>query len=154
MRHGGGVDRLTGPELSSFVPEMRGWPADIGVIAILGGAGLFDDEGRLCLTGVRDVIAARLHQAPRLRQVVHRPGPGLGRPLWVDARRFDIADHVHICAPRRIKRTCCGHARSCASAGWTSPARCGNCGCCPAFPAAGSACSSRRTMRSPTGPPR
>ena len=100
MRHGGGVDRLTGPELSSFVPEMRGWPADIGVIAILGGAGLFDDEGRLCLTGVRDVIAARLHQAPRLRQVVHRPGPGLGRPLWVDARRFDIADHVHICALR------------------------------------------------------
>ena len=34
------MDRLTGPELSCFVPETRGWPADIGVIAILDGAGL------------------------------------------------------------------------------------------------------------------
>ena len=91
-----GVDRLTGPELSCFVPEARGWPADIGVIAVLDGAGLFDGDGRLRITDVRDAIAGRLHQAPRLHQVVYRPAPGLGRPLWVDARRFDIADHVHV----------------------------------------------------------
>jgi WS/DGAT/MGAT family acyltransferase len=96
MRDGAGVDRLSGPELSSFVPETRGWPADIGVIAILEGAGLFDGGGRLRLTGVRDAITGRLHQAPRLRQVVYRPGPGLGRPLWIDAPCFDIADHVRI----------------------------------------------------------
>ncbi len=36
-----GVDRLTGPELSCFVPEARGWPADIGVIAVLDGAGSY-----------------------------------------------------------------------------------------------------------------
>jgi len=91
-----GVDRLTGPELSCFVPEARGWPADIGVIAILDGAGLFDGDGRLRITDIRDAIAGRLHRASRLRQVVYRPAPGLGRPLWVDARRFDIADHVHV----------------------------------------------------------
>jgi len=91
-----GVDRLTGPELSCFVPEARGWPADIGVIAVLDGAGLFDGDGRLRITDIRAVIAGRLHQAPRLRQVVYRPGPGLGRPLWVDVRRFDIADHVRV----------------------------------------------------------
>jgi len=91
-----GVNRLTGPELSCFVPEARGWPADIGVIAVLDGDGLFDGDGRLRITDVRDAIAERLHQAPRLRQVVYRPGPGLGRPLWVDAPRFDIADHVHV----------------------------------------------------------
>ena len=91
-----GVDRLTGPELSCFVPETRGWPADIDVIAILDGAGLFGGDGRLRITDIRAAIAGRLHQAPRLRQVVYRPGPGLGRPLWMDARRFDITDHVHV----------------------------------------------------------
>ncbi len=100
IRDRAGVDRLTGPELTGFVPEARGWPADIGVIAILDGAGLFDGDGRLRITDVRDAIASRLHQAPRLRQVVYRPGPGLGRPLWLDVRRFDIADHVHVRALR------------------------------------------------------
>ena len=66
-----GVDRLTGPELSCFVPETRGWPADIGVIAILDGAGLFGGDGRLRITDLRAAIAGRLHQAPRLRQVVY-----------------------------------------------------------------------------------
>src|SRR5437867_892256 len=95
-----GVDRLTGPALSNFVPEERGWPADIGVIAILDGVGLFDGDGQLRIAEVRDRIAGRLHLAPRLRQVVYRPPPGLGRPLWVDARSFDVADHVHVHALR------------------------------------------------------
>jgi Wax ester synthase-like Acyl-CoA acyltransferase domain len=96
MRSAVDVDRLTGPALSNFVPEKRGWPADIGVIAVLDGAGLFDGAGRLRINDVRDRIAGRLHLAPRLRQVVYRPPPGLGRPLWVDAGSFDIADHVHV----------------------------------------------------------
>ena len=35
-----------------------------------------------------------LHLVPRFRQLLYRPRFGLGRPLWVDARSFDIADHV------------------------------------------------------------
>jgi diacylglycerol O-acyltransferase len=96
MRPAVSVDRLTGPALSNFVPEKRGWPADIGVIAVLDGARLFDGAGRLRITDVRDRIAGRLHLTPRLRQVVYRPPPGLGGPLWVDAPSFDITDHVHV----------------------------------------------------------
>jgi diacylglycerol O-acyltransferase / wax synthase len=83
------VDRLTGPALSGFVPERCGWPAYIGVIAVLEGP-------RPSLAEVQRHIAARLHRTPRLRQVVHRPKLGLGRPIWVDYPHFDIRDHVHI----------------------------------------------------------
>jgi diacylglycerol O-acyltransferase / wax synthase len=88
------VDRLTGPDLGGFVPEEFGWPAEIGLIAVLEGAPLFDGDGRLRDADVRDRIASRLHLAPRLRQVVHRPGRALGRPIWVDAPSFNITDHV------------------------------------------------------------
>jgi Wax ester synthase-like Acyl-CoA acyltransferase domain len=30
------------------------------------------------------------------RQVLYVPRPGLGRPLWVDAPAFDLADHVRV----------------------------------------------------------
>lgn len=89
-----GVDRLTGPDLGGFVPEEFGWPAEIGLIAVLEGAPLFDGDGRLRSADVRDRIASRLHLAPRLRQVVHRPERVLGRPIWVDAPSFNITDHV------------------------------------------------------------
>jgi diacylglycerol O-acyltransferase / wax synthase len=45
---------------------------------------------------IRDVIAARLHLVPRFRQPLYAPRPGLGRPLWVDAPAFDLADHVRV----------------------------------------------------------
>jgi diacylglycerol O-acyltransferase len=97
LRSAGGllrVDRLTGPDLGGFVPEKFGWPAEIGLIAVLDGAPLFDGDGRLRSADVRDRIASRLFLTPRLRQVVRRPGRLLGRPIWVDAPRFNIADHV------------------------------------------------------------
>lgn len=91
-----GVDRLTGSDLSGFVAERLGRPADIGVIGILDGVGLFDADGHLRISAVRDRVAGRLELVPRLRQVVYRPGWGLGRPVWVDARSFDITDHVRV----------------------------------------------------------
>jgi diacylglycerol O-acyltransferase len=97
LRSAGGslrVDRLTGPDLGGFVPEKFGWPAEIGLIAVLDGAPLFDGDGRLRYVDVRDRIASRLSLCPRLRQVVHRPKRALGRPIWVDAPTFNIADHV------------------------------------------------------------
>jgi diacylglycerol O-acyltransferase / wax synthase len=92
-----GVDRLTGPDLGGFVPEEFGWPAEIGLIAVLEGAPLFDGDGRLRTADVRNRIASRLHLTPRLRQVVHRPKRALGRPIWVDAPSFNITDHVRTC---------------------------------------------------------
>ncbi len=35
-----------------------------------------------------------MHLAPRVRQVLYRPGFGLGPPLWVADPRFDIDSHV------------------------------------------------------------
>jgi len=34
---------------------------------------------------------------PRLRQLLHRPPPGLGPPLWIDDPGFDVREHVRQC---------------------------------------------------------
>lgn len=90
------VDRLTVQDLGMLWPDDFGWPQDIGVIAVLDGTALLDTAGRVRTERVRDAITSRLHLVPRLRQVVHRPRPGLGRPLWADAPSFSVADHVHV----------------------------------------------------------
>ncbi len=72
----------------------RRWPQDVGAIAILDGDRLLDDGGRFRIEVVRDVVGRRVSLARRFRQVVEIPGRWQGGPLWVDAARFDIADHV------------------------------------------------------------
>jgi diacylglycerol O-acyltransferase len=113
------VDRLTGPDLSGFVPESRGWAADIGAIAVLQGAPLVDANGQLRIAKVQRRIAGRLPLAPRLRQVVTRPPWGLGRPLWVDAGSFDIDTSQSLA--RAPQASCIRRRRQRA---------CGPCGCC------------------------
>ena len=71
---------------------------DIGALALLDGTRLLDAEGRFRLEVVREAISRHLPRTPRLRQVLHVPGPGLGGPLWVDAPAFDLAEHVHVVA--------------------------------------------------------
>ena len=87
------IDRL-----SSFDSFMLGvsetWPQDIGALAVLDGAGLFDESGRFRIELVRGAIERRLHLVPRSRQVVHIPRRGLGPPIWVDAGGFDLTRHV------------------------------------------------------------
>jgi WS/DGAT/MGAT family acyltransferase len=85
------VNRLSGEDLSMLWPDRLGWPQDIGVIAVLD-----DSADRLDIGRVREAIAARLHLAPRLRQILYNPPLGAGRPVWVDAPDFDITDHVHV----------------------------------------------------------
>jgi diacylglycerol O-acyltransferase len=91
-----GIDRLTGQDLSNLWPEDLGWPQDIGAVAILDGKALLDVDGCLRMTDVRAAIAGRVSLVPRLHQVMYRPRRGLGRPLWVDAADFDLADHVRV----------------------------------------------------------
>src|SRR5689334_7648988 len=90
------MDRLSGQDLSMLWPDRLGWPQDIGVLAVLDGHPIVDADGRVRLGQVCETLAGRLHLATRLRQVLYRPPLGAGRPLWVDARGFDIADHVHV----------------------------------------------------------
>jgi diacylglycerol O-acyltransferase / wax synthase len=89
------IDRLTSLDRLMLAASKR-WPQDIGALAILDGTTLLDPAGELRIGAVREAIAARLHLVPRFRQVIQVPGRGLGGPLWVDAPRFDIRDHVTV----------------------------------------------------------
>jgi diacylglycerol O-acyltransferase len=91
----GSMDRLSSLDRLMLGASKR-WPQDIGALAILDGTCLFDPTGELRINAVREAIASRLHLVPRFRQVIRTPRPrrGLGGPLWVDAPRFDVRDHV------------------------------------------------------------
>ncbi|MGA3155793.1 MAG: wax ester/triacylglycerol synthase domain-containing protein [Streptosporangiaceae bacterium] len=88
------MERLGAQDLASVTGDDAGWPWDIGAIGVLDGTGLVDGDGRFRIEAVRRVIESRLHLVPHSRQLLYRPRPGLGWPLWVDAASFDIADHV------------------------------------------------------------
>jgi WS/DGAT/MGAT family acyltransferase len=90
------LERLTAQDLLMLLADDFGWSEDIGVLAILDGARLVDGDGRVRVDEVRRRLEPRLHLVPRFRQLLYRPRWGLGWPLWVDARTFDLADHVRI----------------------------------------------------------
>lgn len=66
----------------------------IAALIILEGAPLLDRAGHLRMDVVRPNVQRRLHLAPRLRQVLITPRPGLGPPAWADAAGFDISEHI------------------------------------------------------------
>jgi hypothetical protein len=90
------VERLSAADLMSVWPEDKGWPQDIGALAILDGDRLLDADGRVRIDALREHVERRLHRVPRFRQLLCVPGFGLGWPLWVDDRSFDIAMHVGV----------------------------------------------------------
>jgi WS/DGAT/MGAT family acyltransferase len=89
------VDRLSSLDRLMLGASKR-WPQDIGALAILEGTSLLDPTGELRIDPVLDAIASRLHLVPRFRQVIHVPRRGRGGPLWMDAPRFDVRDHIVI----------------------------------------------------------
>jgi diacylglycerol O-acyltransferase len=89
------MDRLTGlDQLMLGASEI--WPQDIGALTFLDGTPLFEPTGRFRIEAVRDAIESRLHLVPRFRQVVHVARGGLGGPLWVDAKAFDLNEHIRV----------------------------------------------------------
>jgi diacylglycerol O-acyltransferase / wax synthase len=90
------LDRVTAPDLMLIWPEEQGWPQYIGALITLDGRSLFDADGRFLIEPMREAIGRRLHLAPRFRQVLYWPRPGLGWPVWTDAQSFDIAEHVRV----------------------------------------------------------
>jgi diacylglycerol O-acyltransferase / wax synthase len=88
------MERLSAQDLMMIWPEDRGWAQDIGALAILDGASLVDADGQFSIESAREHVGRRLHLVPRFRQLLHRPGVGLGWPLWADAPSVDLAEHV------------------------------------------------------------
>ena len=146
------MDRLSAQDLMMLWPEELGWSQDIGALAILDGRTLLDADGRFQIERVRDRVQERLHLVPRFRQLLYRPGLGLGWPLWVDAPSIDLAEHVRVfplAAPAdeaRLLLACeeLRHRRLDRSRPLWS------CGSCLGCPTGASACSCGCTTRSPT----
>jgi hypothetical protein len=90
------LNRLTASDLFLLQWDDYGWSSDIGGLAICDGTSLLDPEGRVRIEAVRAQLEPRMHLVPRFRQLLYRPGLGLGWPLWVDAPAFDLADHVRV----------------------------------------------------------
>jgi len=87
------VERLTADDRIVLWTDSV-WAQDVGVIAVLEGGPLLDEDGALRLDEVRTAFACRLDVLPRLRQVLLTPRRTLGWPLWVDDPSFDVRNHV------------------------------------------------------------
>jgi len=90
------LERLTASDLFLLLWDDYGWSTDIGGLAILDGTSLLDHDGRVRIEAIREQLEPRLRLVPRFRQLLYRPRLGLGWPLWVDAPRFDLADHIRV----------------------------------------------------------
>jgi diacylglycerol O-acyltransferase / wax synthase len=89
------VDRLSTLDKLMLWASRR-WPQDIGALVYLDGASLVDPDGEFRIEAVREAIGARLHLAPRFRQVIRTPPKRLGGPVWVDAATVDLSYHVRV----------------------------------------------------------
>ena len=96
MAEEGHLERLTASDMFLLLWDDYGWSTDIGGLAVLDGASLLDDVGRVRIEEIRRELEPRLYLIPRFRQLLDRPPLGLGWPLWVDAPFFDIADHIRV----------------------------------------------------------
>lgn len=95
--------RLSAVETAYVELAAQGTPVQIGSVGTFEGGPLLDEEGLFRIDDVRARVAARLHLLPRLRQRIVPAPLGLGRPSWIDAVDFDVADHVQVvslCQPR------------------------------------------------------
>lgn len=90
------MERLTPLDASNLRVEEHGLPMTVAALAILAGSPLPDGAGDLDIGAVRAFVQSRLSRAPRLRQVLLEPAPGLGPPVWVDDPGFDISRHVRV----------------------------------------------------------
>ena len=90
------LERLTASDLFLLMWDDYGWSSDIGGLAVCDGTRLLDPDCQVRIEAIREQLEPRLHLVPRFRQLLYRPRPGLGWPLWVDAPRFDLADHIRV----------------------------------------------------------
>ncbi|MBJ8347290.1 wax ester/triacylglycerol synthase family O-acyltransferase [Antrihabitans sp. YC2-6] len=81
--------RLTPLDAAFYASETSSAPMHIGSLAIVENA-----HGALTYDKLVDIVNSRLCLVPRYRQKVREVPLGLGRPVWVDDKDFDITYHI------------------------------------------------------------
>lgn len=94
----GEYDRLEALDDSFLKLESLDTPMHVGALSVFEGESLLDDTGRFRLVDAREIVASRLHLVPRFRKRLMDVPFELGRPIWVDDDRFDVAYHVRLTA--------------------------------------------------------
>jgi WS/DGAT/MGAT family acyltransferase len=91
-------ERLTAADTVFLRIETAHEPQHVGSLSVIEGAPLRDASGRVRFDEIKDHIARRIHQVPRLRQRVMEVPYSQARPVWVDDEHFDIGYHVRLTA--------------------------------------------------------
>jgi WS/DGAT/MGAT family acyltransferase len=63
------------------------------------GLAIYDPKtspsGKLTISGVREVVASRIHLVPPFRQRIVRVPLGIDLPYWIEDPDFDVENHIH-----------------------------------------------------------
>jgi WS/DGAT/MGAT family acyltransferase len=89
-------ERLSALDTAFLRIESATTPMHIGAAFLLDGAPLRDRRGRLRVADIRDHVEARLRRLPRFTCRLAEVPLSLGRPVWVEDDRFDVAAHVQV----------------------------------------------------------
>ena len=94
-------DRLTSLDASFLHMERLEYPMHVGAVSVIEGGPFFDAKGHFRINDVRDLVESRLPLLPRFRRKLMAVPYDMGRPIWVDDERFEIAYHVrHTALPK------------------------------------------------------
>ncbi|TPG34713.1 WS/DGAT/MGAT family O-acyltransferase [Mycolicibacterium hodleri] len=83
------VTRLSAPDASYYHLENTSTPMYVGSLSILR-----KPRNGLSYETLLETVERRLPQIPRYRQKVREVVLGLGKPVWIDDREFDITYHI------------------------------------------------------------
>lgn len=83
------VTRLSASDAAFYHRENTATPMYVGSLSIVR-----KPRAGLSYESVLETVERRLPQIPRYRQKVREVSYGLGRPVWVDDREFDITYHI------------------------------------------------------------
>lgn len=93
------IERLEAADLMLAWPEAKGWPQDIGALAILDGQRLLDADGRILIEPAREHIRRRLHLVPRfpLVPITANLSIGVGALSYAGQFNMTVVADLQLC---------------------------------------------------------
>ncbi len=82
------IERISAMDLTVLATDRGSVPMNIGAVLE------FNQHDGPSLAEVHTLLAERLPAIPNLRQKLHRPPPGCGRPVWIDDPGFALDRHL------------------------------------------------------------